>query len=122
MTKPNLLNPEFWISLRKRTSLDGWVGVEECSYWTNEVLDLLREYRPHGFIRIEGGVSSEQRLRHHFFVDYHRALGKRLPDGIFIADDTAGQIHDDYLLGYYGYIDDAPARLRVFYKEMVKGF
>jgi hypothetical protein len=49
MPNPDFTDPKFWKDLRKRTSLDGWVGVEECSFWCKEALELLSEYHRHGW-------------------------------------------------------------------------
>ncbi len=116
MTQPDFRNPQFWITLRKRTSLDGRVGFEECSLWCDEALNILRDYRVHGFRKIENSVSLRVIAKYGLVIDAHRFLVRNYAEGIFIADGTAGQVDKNYPLGFYNWRDCASERLSLFYK------
>lgn len=120
MAQPDFTDPKFWIDLRKQTSLDGRVGVEECSFWCQEALALLSEYGKHGFRKIEGGVPTKMIGKYGLYVNWHRVLARNDPEGIFIADGTAGQVQKEFPLGRYSYLDDTPRPLLLFYEDAVK--
>ncbi len=121
MPPPNFRDEQCWIELRKRTFLDDRLGVEECYYWCQETHKILLEYsRNHHFRMIEGAVSSKVQEKYDLFVNSHRVLAKRYKEGIFIADGTAGQILEQYALGYYGYAHAAPKPLGLFYECAIK--
>lgn len=120
MKRPNFRDSQFWIELRKKTSLDEVIGFEECSFWCNEALTILEEYGQHGFIKIENTVSQRVITRYKLFVNTHRFLARKYSNLIFIADGTAGQIHQDYPLGYYDYLNNSPRPLNLFYLSAIK--
>ena len=120
MLKPDFTNPKFWKELRKRTSLDGRIGEEECYYWCYDALKLLSEYGAHGFKIIDGTLPRETVRKYSLFMDDHRVLAREYPSGIFIADGTAGQVNKRYPEGYYGYSINAPRKLKLFYDDAIR--
>lgn len=120
MAQPNFKLKKFWRELRKRTSLDDRIGSEECAIWCDEALEILRDYNGHGFRRIEGIISTETWIKYDLFVNAHQVLARKYPEGLFIADGTAGQIDKKYLLGFYDYVHNAPEKLRLFYEPAIK--
>ena len=117
MKQSELKDPNFWIALRERTSLNGRIGIEECSLWCNEALKMLGDYRKHRFRKVESTVSHKTIGKYGLFVDTHRVLARKYPEGIFIADGTAGQVDTNYPLGYYGFVHNASKRLSLFYEK-----
>ncbi len=120
MNQSNYRTPRFWTELRRRTTLDGRIGIEECSVWCEQALELLTNYQIRGFKKVEGFVSTKMVGKYGLFVNTHRALAQRSPEGIFIADGTAGQIDKRYPQGFYGYVSEAPELLRLFYDPALR--
>jgi hypothetical protein len=84
------------------------------------VLSLTKRTVPHGFKRIEGILPTETVCKYRLFIDGHRVLAREYPEGIFIADGTAGQIDDRYLTGYYDFSVNAPRKLKLFYTNAIR--
>ena len=116
MTQPDFRDKFFWKKLREETRVHNRLGVEECWYWCSDVLGLLN-YGNHGFRKINGSVSPREQTEYRLFVNSHWFLYRIFPDGIFIADGTAGQEARRYPLGYYGYLQDAPLPITLFYRS-----
>ena len=114
----NLRDKYFWQELRRQTSLDGRVGIEEAAVWCDEALAVLP--KGHGFRTVTGFASGDEVRQYALFINAHSVLASRYHDGVFIADGTAGQEERSYPLGYYGLLKDAPARLRLFYVDGVR--
>ena len=114
--KPNFRERQFWLALRRDTSVYGRVGVEECASWCEDALNLLTRY-DHGFQEVNGILGTTAREKLNLFVNSHWFLYRKYKEGIFIADGTAGQIVKTYPRGYYGYAEDAPLALSIFYND-----
>ena len=108
-----LLERDYWENLRDETSVSGSVGRWRCDFWVHDILNLVGESIDkidilttfHGKSLVENGFS------------FHTWLeivgnGKR-----FIADGTAGSFHDDYPMGFYGFLEEAPKLLKDIYNS-----
>ena len=113
----NIFNIDFWLSLRKRTRVNGTVGRSNCKDWCHDALrdpDVARTFTEQiaelGDIQIDQIATS---------VLVHHWLEALKGSTTFAADGTAGQYDTNYPDGYYGPVDEAPPVLRDVYSKKV---
>ena len=110
----DIFNDKYWHDLRSRTSVRG-VGHNQCYEWCYGTLDLL--LKENGIVRFE----MKDALRD---IEFARKglwwlpgwIETETPQGIFVADGTAGQIDKTYVDGFYGLLYQAPHELKKLYE------
>jgi len=106
----DFFNEGYWMELRKLTRVKG-IGKNECDDW---VYDVLRHWQKENVQHIFQRASAKRFLGG-FYFGKHSWLEAIVSERRFIADGTAGQYDDSYPLGFYGWLDDAPPKVKEFY-------
>ncbi len=118
------LSKDYWLALTRNPEVADAIQIRHCYSW---IRAAMRAISADGLLDIFK-VGAVQDLRDfgkgnimygNFGIWQHVWLEAQTKDGLYIADGTADQLDSNYSKGFYGFVDDAPEKLRMVYTRKI---
>lgn len=118
---PNLekaLSIDYWLGLIERSpEVESAIKIKHCYDWIRAAEEIINKDGLAGIFNVgyKQDFGKDDFLKQNFGIWQHVWLQTLTTKGRYIADGTACQLDSNYPAGFYGFIDEAPERLRSVY-------
>ncbi|MBI1935002.1 hypothetical protein HYS31_01040 [Candidatus Woesearchaeota archaeon] len=118
------LSKDYWLALKRIPEVKSAIEIRHCYSWIRAAIcaisaDGLQDKFKVGGIQDLRDFDKGNILHENFGIWQHVWLEAQTKDGLYITDGTAGQLDSSYPDGFYGFVEDAPEKLRMVYARKI---